>query len=113
VIVGDGTGVRKGTNLDAGVGNGIQTGLYFKGVEIMWDPVMSVLDALDAPAVPWEKRCYFLNSRYLTLRPIKGHWMVPRRPPRVYDRYVHYWAVTSKAALTTGKRSSHAVISVA
>lgn len=113
VVVGDSGGNRKGITLDASVGNGTQTGLYWKGVEIMWDPVMSVLDTLDAPAIPWEKRCYFINKRYLTLRPLKGHWLVSRRPPRVYDRYVHYWALTAKAALTTGKRNAHAVISVA
>lgn len=113
VVIGGAQGVKTGTMLDAGVGNGIYTGLYFKGVEIMWDPVMSTLDTLDAPAIPWEKRCYFLNTRYLTLKPIKGHWMIPRKPPRVYDRYVQYWALTAKAALTTGKRNAHAVISVA
>ena len=56
--------------------------------------------------------CYLLNTRHLKLRPIKGHWMIARRPPRVYDRYVHYWALTAKAALTTGKRNAHAVIAV-
>jgi hypothetical protein len=38
--------------------------------------------------------------------------MVSRKPPRVYDRYVHYWALTSKAALTTNKRNAHAVLSL-
>ena len=73
----------------------------------------SVLDALESPAILWEKRCYFLNTNRLNLRPIKGHWMISRRPPRVYDRYVHYFALTAKAALTTGKRNAHAVLSVA
>lgn len=112
VIVGGKDGNKTGTTLDNSIGTGIYTGLYFKGIEIMWDPVMETLDALDAPTEPWEKRCYFLNMRYLKLQPIKGHWMVPRRPPRVYDRYVHYWALTSKAALTTGKRNAHAVLSI-
>jgi hypothetical protein len=49
----------------------------------------------------------------LKLRPIKGHWMVNRKPPRVYDRYVHYFALTAKAALTTGKRNAHAVLTIA
>jgi hypothetical protein len=31
----------------------------------------------------------------------------------VYDRYVHYWALTAKAALTTGKRNAHAVLALA
>ena len=71
------------------------------------------LDTLYAPSIPWAKRCYFINTKFLTLRPIQGHWMINRTPPRVYDRYVHYFALTAKAALTTGKRNAHAVLSVA
>ncbi len=100
------------TKLDASVGEGIRTGMYFKNVEIIWDPVMTVLDGLYAPTIPWEKRCYFLNTKFLKLRPIQGHWMINRTPPRVYDRYVHYFALTAKAALTTGKRNAHAVLSI-
>lgn len=85
---------------------------YFKGVELVWDPVFDVLDDADSPEVPWARRCYFINTKFLKLRPINGHWMVSRKPPRVYDRYVHYFALTSKAALTTGKRNAHAVLSL-
>lgn len=113
VIVGGSTGNKTATTLDGSVGTGINTGLYFKGVEIIWDPVFDMLDTLDSPTVTWASRCYFLNTRFIKLRPIKGHWMVSRRPPRVYDRYVHYWALTSKAALTTGKRNAHAVLALA
>lgn len=102
----------------AGVGaenpaSGGRTGLYFKNRELIWDPVMAELDTLYAPAIPWSKRCYFLNTRFLKLRPIQGHWMINRTPPRVYDRYVHYFALTAKAALTTGKRNAQAVLSIA
>jgi hypothetical protein len=102
----------KPTELDTSVGEGIRTGLYFKNIELIWDPVMTVLDSLYAPTIPWEKRCYFLNTKFLKLRPIQGHWMINRTPPRVYDRYVHYFALTAKAALTTGKRNAHAVLSI-
>jgi hypothetical protein len=98
---------KGGVSLDASV-----TRTYFKGVELIWDPVMDVLDALDSPAVEWAKRCYFINTKFMKLRPIKGHWMVNRKPPRVYDRYVHYFALTAKAALTTSKRNAHAVLSI-
>lgn len=101
------TSGRGNTAVDASV-----DGVYFKGVELVWDPVFDTLDAEDAPAIEWSKRCYFVNTRHVSLRPIKGHWMVPRKPPRVYDRYVHYWALTSKAALTTNKRNAHAVLSI-
>jgi hypothetical protein len=101
------------TKLDTSVGTGTHTGLFFKNVELIWDPVMTVLDQTYAPTIPWQKRCYFLNTRFLKLRPIQGHWMINRTPPRVYDRYVHYFALTAKAALTTGKRNAHAVVSIA
>jgi len=99
---------RGGTTVDAST-----SGVYFKGVEVVWDPTFDVLDTLDAPAIPWAKRIYMLNMRHLGLRPIKGHWLVPRKPPRVYDRYVHYFALTAKAALTTNKRNAHAVLAIA
>ena len=90
----------------------VNTGLYFKGVEIVWDPVFDTLDTEDSPATAWSDRCYLLNTNHLSLRPIKGHWMVSRKPPRVYDRYVHYWALTAKAAMTTNKRRAHAVLAL-
>lgn len=104
---------KKAITLDNGVGEGTSTGLYFKGVPIVWDPVFANMDTLDAPATQWKKRCYLINKKHLKLRPIKGHWMIARRPPRVYDRYVHYWALTAKASLTTGKRNAHAVLAIA
>lgn len=112
VNLGGSGGNRSGATLDAGTGNGTETGLFFKGVPIVWDPVFDILDTEDSPTQEWTSRCYFLNTRFLKLRPIKGHWMVSRRPPRVYDRYVQYWATTAKCALTTGKRRSHGVLTV-
>jgi len=102
----------KNTELVASVGEGSKTGLFFKNREIIWDPVFAELDTLYAPSIPWAKRCYFLNTRFLQLRPIQGHWMINRTPPRVYDRYVHYFALTAKAALTTGKRNAQAVLAI-
>ena len=55
-------------SLDGGVGTGVNTGLYFKGVEIIWDPQFEELDALEAPSVEWEKRCYFINDKHLKYR---------------------------------------------
>jgi hypothetical protein len=99
---------KGGNTIDAG-----NTGVFFKGVEVVWDPVFDLLDTLDAPAIPWKKRLYMINTKHISLRPIKGHWMVNRTPPRVYDRYVHYFALTAKAALTTNRRNAHAVLALA
>lgn len=89
------------------------TGLYFKGVPIVWDPVFDTLDTLDAPAIPWTKRFYFLNSKALMLRPNRGRWMIKRNPPRVYDRHVFYFGLSSDYGFTIKKRNSCAVGSIA
>ncbi len=99
---------KGGVSVDASISN-----LYFKGLQIAWDPSFDVLDQLYAPATPWSKRCYFLNSRSIVLRPVSGHWMVNRKPERLYDRYVHFWGMTSKYRLTCNKRSSNAVLAIA
>ncbi len=112
VQLGDSRGNRAATVLDPSIGEGVKTGLFFKGVEIIWDPVFDELDDIDSPATEWADRCYMWSSRFVKLRPISGHWMVRRKPPRVYDRYVHYWALTAKCAMTTGKRNANAVLAL-
>lgn len=98
-----------------GVGamDGAVSDLYFHGVKLEWDPSFELLDArLGAITYPWTKRAYFINSKTLTLRPYKGAWMVKRKPERLPDRYVHYWAITSSYALTINKRNANAVLSI-
>lgn len=93
--------------------DGARSGCWFKGVELVWDPVFDVLDAADAPAIEWAKRCYFLQSKAYFLRPFKGRWMVNRKPSRIYDRYTHYFATTADYGVTTKKRNSMSVLSIA
>lgn len=107
------TGIQRA---DGAVGTGTDTGLSFKKVPIIEDPEAFDIDAVQNPAIPFEKRCYFLNTKakaHIKLRPAQGHNMISRRPPRAYDRYVHYWALTWKGTMTTNRRNAHAVISVA
>lgn len=107
--INDGGNAKGGITLDASV-----SGTFFKGVPLVWDPTFDALDAkLGAIANPWAKRCYFLNSKTIKLRPLKGHWMVTRRPERLPDRYVHYFGQTSKYGMTINKRNANAVLSVA
>lgn len=95
--------------------DGSRSGLYFKGVPVEWDPDFDALDdLLGAITYPWAKRCYFLNEKGgLVLRPMKGHWMVNRKPERLPDRYVHYFGQTGKYGITSNKRNSLAVLSIA
>lgn len=96
-----------GFKLDGG-----NTGLFFKGIPIIWDPVFGDLDTLDSPADQWESRAYFLNTRFMHLRPAEGQDMVVRRPPRAYDRYTHYWGLTWRGALTITRPSAMGVFTV-
>lgn len=89
-------------------------GVYFKGVQVVWDPVLDQLEA-DFPGstIDWDKRIYFLNSKRLILKPAKGQWKQVRKPPRVYDRYTHYRAMTSRFAFSITKPNGTAVLSIA
>lgn len=103
----------KGSELGTGSGSGTDTGLTFHGVPIVWNPVFADLDAAGPPAITWEKRCYFLNCKHLKLRPIEGHDMITRKPPRAYDKYEYYWGLTWRGAICTNRRNAHAFLSIA
>lgn len=96
--------------LDAGVGSGVNTGLYFKGVEIIWDPTFEDLDALETPAVEWEKRCYFLNTKYLKLRDDDIDIVTPIRP---HDVLAMYAMVNLRLALSLSRSNAQAVLAIA
>lgn len=85
----------------------------FHGVEMEWSPEFAELDARFGPATAWEKRCYFLNTNHITLRPLQGHDMKNRKPPRAYDRYEYYWAITWRGALTMNRSNANAVLALA
>lgn len=96
-----------------GINAGV-TGIYFKECEVIWAPVLDQL-AADFPGATyaWDKRCYFFNTKRLQLNPAKGQWKVPRKPPRVYDRYTHYSAMTSRFGMGVTKPNTMSVLSIA
>lgn len=96
--------------LDAGIGSGSSTGLYFKGVEIIWDPQFEALDALESPAIPWEKRCYFINTKYLELHDDSMDIVSPTRP---YNVLALYQMVNLRLALVLKRANAHSVMSIA
>jgi len=98
---------RGGTSLDPAVND-----LYFKGIPVIWDPVMDDLETALSPTQQWDSRCYFLNTRFMKLRPAQGQDMVVRRPPRAYDRYTHYWGLTWRGAMTITRPSAMGLLTV-
>ena len=97
---------RGGVNMDQSVNS-----LFFKGIPIQWDPVFDDLQSNLGGS--WSKRCYFLNTNFLKLRPAKGQDMIVRRPPRVYNRYTNYWGLTWRGGMTTNNPGSMAVVTIA
>lgn len=96
--------------LDAGVGTGVNTGLYFKGVEIIWDPQFEELQTLETPTINWNKRCYFLNTKYLRYRDNDMDIVTPVRP---HDVLAMYAMVNLRCALTMSRSTAHSVLAIA
>lgn len=106
--------IHGGGNMRGGITMDPSTStLYFKGIELIWDPTFEDLDAIvGAITHPWTKRCYMVNDRNIKLQPFKGCWMVNRKPERLPDRYVHYAAKTASFGMTADKLNSSAVLSI-
>lgn len=96
--------------LDVGVGSGVSTGLYFKGVEIIWDPQFETLQTLETAAVDWNKRCYFLNTKHITYRDDDMDVVTPVRP---HDILAMYAMVNLRCVLSTNRRNAHGLLSIA
>lgn len=96
--------------IDAGVGSGASTGLYFKGVEIIWDPQFEELDALDSPEKVWTKRCYFINTRHIEVHDDGLDIVTPTRPHNVLALY---HMINLRIALVSDRVNAHAVLSIA
>ncbi len=100
-------------NADAGKQKDIDAGtnkVWFKGVEIVWDPLFSELDALDSPTIPWEKRCYMLNTKHIALH--EGPIDVSN-PTRPHDTYTMFTMATQRLAIAMKRANAHAVLSIA
>ena len=104
------TEAGRASTIDAGVGTGVNNGLFYKGVPIVWDPQFYDLDQLDSPAIPWEKRCYFINSKHIKLYDDEMDIVSPDRP---HDILSLYQMVILRLALTTDRANSHAVLAIA
>lgn len=88
--------------------------LRYNGVPCVHDYTFDRLDELLGPITyPWAKRGYFLNSRSLKLRPVKGRWMMTREPEKLPNRMSHFFGMVCDYGLTTNQRNNQAVFSIA
>ena len=97
-------------NLDAGVGSGVNTGLHFKGVEIIWDPQFEEMQTLESPLVSWNRRCYFINTKFMKYRDDDMDIVTPVRP---HDTLAMYAMVNLRCALSISRANAHAVLAIA
>lgn len=98
-----------GVDLDGAVAR-----TYFDGIPVIWDPTFDLIDArYGSFDIPWTKRCYMLSSDTIKLRPVSGYWMLTRKPRRMPDRYLHFWAQTCSYRMTINQRNANAVLSIA
>jgi hypothetical protein len=105
IVVGD----KGGTGMDLAI-----TDAYFRGIPLVHDHTLEDLDVLDPGATfKWTKRCYFLSSKTIKFRPMKGFWMKSAKPEKLPERYVTYFGTRSKYGMSTAKRNSNAVLSIA
>ena len=88
--------------------------LFYKGVPIQYAPEFDDnFGGAQNPAIPWTRRCYFINTNHLQLRPIDGSDFVNRTPVSPANQYVLYMALLWRGALTMNLPSAHAALSLA
>lgn len=106
------TDASKPKQIDGGVGTGSSTGLYYKGVEIVWDPTFSALDTLEAPAAAslWEKRMYFMNTNHVQYEDDGMEVYSPASPHTIRATYV---SIDLRCRLKANRRNAHGLIIVA
>lgn len=88
--------------------------VFFKGVPIQYAPEFDDnFGGAQSPTIPWSKRCYFINTKHMQLRPIDGSDFTNRTPVRPATQYIAYMAILWRGALTMNMAKAHAVLSIA
>ena len=100
-------------------GGGAQIGIdmatkqmKFDGIPIVWVPEFDG-NFGTAPAIPFSKRCYMLDMRYLNMARDPDDFMKMRYPGKPIDQYAYYYAMTAKFGMEITGRNKQAVISLA
>ena len=95
--------------LDGGIGQGESTGLFFKGVPIVWDPTFDMLDDLENPETKWAKRCYFINTKKFKWRENGLDVYSPNGP---HDTQALFTVASLRCCMSMSQANSHAVLAI-
>ena len=91
--------------------SGTDTGCFFKGIPIVYDPTFDRLDELDEEAaIKWSDRCYFINPDLLKYHDDGFDLVDPVRP---YNVLAYYQMMIVRYSLTLVRANGNAVLSVA
>jgi len=96
-----------GVSLDGAVSD-----LTFRGVPLVIDYQFEAVQGLTSATTDWDNRCYFINTKHLSLRKMDGHDMKLRTPARGGDKFVAEFGMSDKYSLTCDRMNAHAVLAV-
>lgn len=89
------------------------TGLHFEGIPIIHNPTFEVLDAQDAPASPWTRRMYLLNSKTWKMAYVPGKKKYFSAPLDDADQRITRLSLDSKAVLLPLNNNANAIVTLA
>jgi hypothetical protein len=89
------------------------TGLHFEGIPIVHDPTFEILDAKDAPSLPWTRRMYILNSKTWKMAYAPGKKKFFSAPMDEGDQRVTRLSLDSKLSLLPTVTNANAIVNVA
>lgn len=95
--------------LDGGIGQGESTGLFFKGVPIVWDPTFDTLDDLENPETKWAKRCYMINSKQFKWR---ENGLDVYNPATPHDTQALFTVASLRCCMSMSQANTHAVLAL-
>ena len=95
--------------IDAGIPD---TGVTFEGIPLIHNPTFEILDTLFAPASPWTRRAYMMNSKTWQLSYAPKKKKVMSFPPDAADVRESRISLDSKLVLLPKAPNCNAVITV-
>lgn len=96
--------------LDIGIPD---SGLHFEGIPIVHCPTFEILDALDAPAIPWTDRLVLVDPESFCLAYAPGKKKLFSAPPDEGSVRVSRLSLDSKAVFLPKVLNANAIVSLA
>jgi hypothetical protein len=106
IVINANTGAN-GASLDGAISD-----LTFRGVPLVIDYQFEAVQGLTSATTDWDNRCYFINTKHMTLMKMDGHDMKLRTPSRGGDKFVAEFGMSDKYSLTCNRMNAHAVLAV-